>query len=165
MFVWSIRIPRSRSSWSSKKPRGQRWRCFPSLRPGLEGCHQCSAKDGCSSRGSSGGSPAGCYPSGAQAKTHQSRGVHGKPEAVWRNYPVPAPGLANRKSLPEIVRKKLGIVEEARIGHLLCQHMNLGALNVRGTSWPTAAHMAASCSWSHQWFGRTHGCHWNALMV
>lgn len=71
-----------------------------------------------------------------------------------------SPSLANRVTLPHrqpgnwtplmILANVPGDTDaDAKIGYLLCQHMDLAALNVRGTSWSTATHMAVSRSkWS-----------------
>ena len=67
------------------------------------------------------------------------------------------PSLANRTTHPHrqpghwtplmIFANLPGAAQDpdgAKIGYLLCQHMTLDSLNVRGSSWSTATHMAVS---------------------
>ena len=67
------------------------------------------------------------------------------------------PSLANRTTHPHrqpghwtplmIFANLAGAAQDpdgAKIGYLLCQHMTLDSLNVRGSSWSTATHMAVS---------------------
>lgn len=77
-----------------------------------------------------------CPPLANRCTSPHRQPGHWTPLMILSNMPAPPPGSHEAEA-------------HSHIGYLLCQHMSLDGLNVRGTTWATATHIAVSRSkWS-----------------